>query len=173
MNYNGKMSYKDFVFPVNPRSVHISTGRKVAVSEVPSGNDVVSDLGNGAAVISGEGEFYGSSAAEVFAQLRRVMTSGGCGMLYIPSQKPICAVAKKLDFTADDTEGLIRYSFVFVESFEKAVPDTGRMMYGDGKSSLWDISYKTGIDIDPLVRMNVHIKRPDIPIKAWEKVYLC
>ena len=108
MKCDGKMSFKDYVFPVNPRTIRISSERKLASGRIPFGEDAVSDLGAAARIISGEGEFFGESCISDFEGLKRVMDQGGPGMLYIPSQSPICASAQLLEFDADDREGIIR-----------------------------------------------------------------
>ncbi len=173
MRCDGKMSYKDFIFPVNPRTITIRTDRHVALSAVPGGSDVVSDLGSGARIVSGEGEFFGEGAVQSFLRLRQVMNSGGGGMLYIPSQSPIFAVAKKLVFDAVDAEGVVHYSFEFVESFDKSRGGSAAALYGDGKKTLWDISYESRVNINVLVQKNRHIRRPDVPVMPWERVVLC
>lgn len=172
MNCDGKMSYKGFVFPVNPKNIRIRHDRKVSRGAVPYGSDAVSDMGAAARVISGEGEFFGENAVNDFMALKAAADSGGAGMLYIPSQKPICAVLSRLDMLCEDSEGIVKYSFTFVES-ESGSRGAAGVITGDGRSCLWDISYKYGADIDILIGLNPHIRRPDIPIMAWEKVRLC
>ena len=121
MRCDGKMSYKDFIFPVNPRTITIRTDRHVALSAVPGGSDVVSDLGSGARIVSGEGEFFGEGAVQSFLRLRQVMNSGGGGMLYIPSQSPIFAVAKSSGSgrLSPRLSALKRSSMAFFGSFLK------------------------------------------------------
>ena len=94
-------------------------------------------------------------------------------MLYIPSQSPIFAVAKKLVFDAVDAEGVVHYSFEFVESFDKSRGGSAAALYGDGKKTLWDISYESRVNINVLVQKNRHIRRPDVPVMPWERVVLC
>lgn len=173
MTTNGKMSYKDYIFPVNPSVIRISHSRKIAASKVPNGYDNVSDLGAGHRIISGEGEFYGKDCINDFIALKAVMDRGGGGMLYLPSQSPIYAMFEKLELIAGDIDGVIRYSFIFAESFENNHKEHFACCFGNNKDCLWDISYQYGIHIDVLTEFNQHIKRPDIPIRPWEKVKLC
>ena len=172
MKIDGKMSYKDFVFPVVPYVIRISDKRNISNRTVPYGGSVVEDLGNTARIISGEGEFYGENCVNDFMQLKSVMAKGGGGMLYIPSQSPIYAVFENLELICSDIEDVVRYSFRFVECFEN-INQTERCIHGDGKSCLWDISYRYGIDIDSLVLMNPHIRRPAIEIRCSERINLC
>lgn len=172
MKTDGKMSYKDFVFPVVPYAIRISEKRNISNRIVPYGGSVVEDLGKTARVISGEGEFYGENCIGDFIRLKSVMAKGGGGMLYIPSQSPVYAVFESLELICSDSEDVVRYSFRFTESFEKS-DCIERCIRGDGKSCLWDISYRYGIDIDSLVLMNPHIRRPDTEIKCSERINLC
>lgn len=173
MRTDGKMSYKDYVFPVNPSVIKISHRRKVSKASVPNGYDTVSDMGGSCRIITGEGEFFGNCCVDDFLALKAVMDKGGGGMLYIPSQSPIYAMLEELNLIAEDCEGVIRYNFKFVESFEEHHEERNLYCYGDRNQCLWDISYIYGIHIDILRELNPHIKRPDIPIYPWEKVRLC
>ncbi len=173
MRTDGKMSYKDYVFPVNPSVIKISHGRKIAKTNIPDGYDTVSDMGSSYRIISGEGEFFGEKCVDDFLALKAVMDKGGGGMLYLPSQKPVYAMFEELELIAEDCEGVIRYKFKFIESFEKHFSERYLYCYGNGCDCLWDISYKYGIHIDILTEFNPHIKRPDIPVLPWEKVKLC
>ena len=138
MRTDGKMSFRDFIFPVNPSVIKIEGRRNLCISPVP-----LFDAGKG-------------------------------GMLYIPSQRPIFACFSRLEMTAEDIGDVIGYSFEFREIPGGAsYPREQSAVYGDGKSSLWDISYRLGMHIDLLVSLNPHIKRPDIPVMSWEKVMLC
>ena len=173
MRTDGKMSFKDFIFPINPRIIRISHQRIAAKADVPYGKSVVEDLGSKGRIISGEGEFCGEGCIRDFLRLREVMDRGGSGILYLPSQSPIRAVFEMLELTAADAENVISYSFRFEECAENEVCQSEYIIDGDGISSLWDISYRYNIGIDRLAALNDHIRRPDIAVELWEKVKLC
>lgn len=173
MNTDGKMSYKDFIFPVNPRIIKISHARKINRHNIPFGNDTVSDMGGNSRIITGEGEFYGENCMNDIEKFRAVFESGGGGILYIPSQKPIYAVFASLDIPAQDIENVIKYSFEFIESFEKVSEVKNLSCIADGKSSLWDIAYKYGKYVEELAELNPWILRPDCIIERGSRVILC
>ncbi len=173
MRTDGKMSYKDYIFPINPSVIKIVHGRKIAAEDIPYGNDTVNDLGGKRRIITGEGEFCGDNCENDFLGLKKVMDEGGSGMLYIPSQKPVCAVAELLEMTASDTENLICYRFRFVECFENSSPRQDAYHFASEDECLWDIAYQYGISIDILTECNPHICRPDINLDAGERVNLC
>ena len=173
MNTDGKMSYRDFVFPVNPRVIHISRSKNIGVGITPYGKDSVKELGGGHRVVRGEGEFFGNNAVNDFLRLKRVFDESGGGVLYIPSQKPFYALAKSLELTASDIEGAVGYSFCFIESFENKAEEFPVLFIGNGKACLWNIAEMFGIAVELLITMNPQIKRPDIPVVAGERVRLC
>ena len=83
------------------------------------------------------------------------------------------AVFKELELMAEDIEGVIRYRFVFYESFDKRLPTKYIRCIADGKKSLWDIAYENGGDIETLMETNPDISRPDMPVPAGKEVALC
>ena len=173
MNCKGKMSFGNYVFPVNPYMIKISHNRTTAVQRTPKGNDVVSDMGVNCRIVSGEGELFGDDCHEKFLYLKSIFENGGTGVLYIPSQKPMYAVFKELELMAEDIEGVIRYRFVFYESFDKRLPTKYIRCIADGKKSLWDIAFENGCDIETLMETNPDISRPDMLVPAGKEVALC
>ena len=173
MTPDGKMSYKNFIFPVNPYVIHISHAKKSVEHKIPLARNIVCDLGENARIITGEGEFFGTNCMNDFDRLESIFHSKGGGMLYIPSQKPVYAVFDKLELIAQDTENAIKYTFRFIESFDKSKNDISETCISDGMKCLWDHSYEHGIDIETLVKANPDILRPDIPIPHGKAVKLC
>lgn len=173
MNTDGKMSYKDFIFPVNPSIIKISHTRKTNQQKIPYGNNIVSDMGKNCRVISGEGEFYGGDCIGTFLRLKEVFESGGGGMLYIPAEKPVYAVFNSLNVIAEDIQDVVKYSFEFTESFEKSADTEFLTCIADGKSSLWDIAYRYGRNVENLLKLNPSVRRPDFIIESGKRVILC
>ena len=173
MKTDGKMSYKNFIFPVNPYVIHISHVRKISEHKIPNAHNVLFDSGENARMITGEGEFFGTDCMNDFNRLEKIFHSGGGGMLYIPSQKPVYAVFDKLELIAQDTENVVKYTFRFIESFDKNKSDISETCISDGVKCLWDYAYEYGIDIETLVKANPDILRPDIAITHGKAVKLC
>ena len=173
MTPDGKMSYKNFIFPVNPYVIHISHAKKSVEHKIPLARNIVCDLGENARIITGEGEFFGTNCMNDFDRLESIFHSKGGGMLYIPSQKPVYAVFDKLELIAQDTENVVKYTFRFIESFDRNKNNVSETCISDGIKCLWDHSYEHGIDIETLVKANPDILRPDIPIPHGKAVKLC
>ena len=173
MKAKGRMSFKDYVFPINPSVIRITHKRQVAINKIPGGLSKVEDLGIKGRIISGEGEFFGSECEKHFEELKELFDRGGGGMLYIPSQKPIYAVFENLELIGKDIEGLIKYGFEFAESFDKEHRDECAECIGNGQNTLWDFAYEYNTDVGELLELNPDISRPDISVPRGKRVRLC
>ena len=172
MNCDGKMSFGDFIFPVNPYLIRITHKREVSEQHIPGGESVVSDMGRRAARISGEGELFGSGCAGDFARLKRLYERSAAEMLYLPSQRPVYAVFEKLELIGKDIGDVIRYSFSFAVIAD-APSFRRRAVISDGRKCLWDYAFENGLGTELLCELNPGVKRPDLAIPAGRRVALC
>lgn len=172
MNCDGKMSFGDFIFPVNPYLIRVTHKRSVAEQKIPMSGSIVSDMGKMSRRISGEGEFCGESCADDFERLKRLYESSSAEMLYVPSQRPLYAVFEKLELIGEDIEGVIRYGFSFIESSD-APEIRSKIKIADGRKCLWDYSFESGTDIAELIEHNPDVKRPDTPVPSGRRIRLC
>ena len=173
MNCKGKMSFGNFIFPVNPYLIRITQQRTVAEQKVPFGDNIISDMGQNSRRISGEGEFYGEDARQSFLRLKEVFEKSGCNVLYLPSQKPMYAAFASLELIGEDVGDVIRYRFSFVEHFGKKTAKKLTQKIADGKRCLWDYAYESNLPVETLLRLNPNVRRPDVPIAAGRKVFFC
>lgn len=171
MNSKGKMSFRDFIFPINPQIIRIRNENNLSSELTAGGGASISCNGEKPAVISGSGQFTGDDCVQTFERLRAEMNRGG--MLYIPAGKPVFAYLRALELICEDVEGAVRYSFEFVKGIADKCCGEKRVIYGDDESCLWDYSYRYDIPVTVLMRLNTHIRRPDIRIKRNERIYLC
>ena len=171
MNCDGMMSFGDFVFPLNPSIIRIHNENRISSALTSDGITDVSLIGAKPVVISGSGCFPGNNCVAVYEKLRAKL--GNAAVLYLPAQKPLFAVLKKLELVCDDTENAVSYSFEFVGCRKNKADGLRRVIFGDDESTLWDYSFRFGLNIDTLVRLNPHIRRPDLPVKGDERVNLC
>ena len=172
MNCDGKMSFGDFIFPVNPYLVRVIHKRRVAEQHIPGSKSLISDMGRTAERISGEGELFGKNCAEDFERLRQLYERSSPEMLYVPSQRPVYAVFEKLELIGEDKGEVIRYAFSFAVSRD-ASAGRERTRLSDGSKCLWELAWENGADIADLTELNPDIKRPDINIPAGRRINLC
>lgn len=125
-------------------------------------------------VISGEGELYGTGCLEQYIVLEQLYRSQKRGKLSLPHMRPIYAYLKELRLLSEPQENILRYRFVFVgaQSPRLRVPGTSYYYTVSQGESLWDISYRFGVGIDDLVRLNPQIPHID-SLDEEERVRLC
>lgn len=174
MRTTDKMSFGDFVFFQNPEKIEIVSKRKIAKKEIPNNCDTVWDFGYGGRSIKGKGEFFGSDCVEQFKYLHDVMKHGGVHALYIPGVGKINAVFNNLTMLGEDHENAVSYSFVFTEvcSRKALFDDTVKEISAQDGECLWDIAFRTGIEVEKLLQANPNIRRADTELTENERIYL-
>lgn len=173
MTTDGKMSYKNFIFPNNPAVIKISHSKNIAKINIPCDSQQIQEMGSQNRVITGEGEFFGSHSCQTFEKLREIFEEGSEGILYLPSQEPICAIFESLILIGEDIQDIIKYQFKFIETSKQIYQTEKHFIYADGNKCLWDYSYLHGISIEKLLKFNPDLIRPDRNIPFGKKVYLC
>jgi hypothetical protein len=166
------MRFMGYEWHHNPREITFECEKTINENLVPMSDSEIQDTGRKNMLIKGVGELYGSDCLEQFEALLSLFKKGGTGVLSVEELEPVFAVFESVKLLGTPREDVLTYSFVFREVMsekEKAVPC--RHIAGNGET-LWDISYKYGIVIDELVRLNPQVRRPDI-LTEGEEVRLC
>ena len=107
----------------------------------------------------------------ILGEIRRLFREGGSGVLTIAGMPSVYAEFESLKLVGKPRPDVLTYSFAFRELMEER-DDKRREIIAAENENLWDISYRFGIGIDTLVRLNPQVKRPDI-LTAGEVVRLC
>ena len=170
MSMQGNVKFRDFVFPVDPEFIKISSGRDVLTEKGAFSQIIINDCGENPLIISGEGEFFGENCTSDFDELKSRTDSPG--VLIIPSQSPIYAYPEKLELIFSDTPDVVRYRFSFIGRELSDLQNKGSVVYSSGTVCLWDIAEKYKTDIDLLINANPHIIRPDRIIPKYERINL-
>lgn len=180
------MRYKTFVWPHNPRTYTITYARDTAVHKVPMGVYTMQDLGRNCRVLSGEGEFYGRDAYDIFKMLATVFYSEGPGTLIHPVWQTSTAYFTALSLRQEPREDYVAYAFTFQEGYsgyagmtlmtqpEPTAPTTsqsGAVQYytvvsGD---TLWAIANRYNLTLQALLALNPGISNPNL-ITVGQKV---
>ena len=111
-----RFRYKGVEFPLNPKSLTVRRERRLIRFSSPLAGNVIQDLGLAPAAISGEGELYGSHAAEDCRRLTGLLSGGGPGLLQLPGYPPLYAYFSSFSSTQAAGLPLIRYQFTFLEA---------------------------------------------------------
>lgn len=123
------MQFKSYVWPYNPQRIEITLGRDLRTRQARGFGTLISDWGQTAARIEGEGEFFGAECREQFESLRRVFTEEGSGKLIIPSFRPVYAYFESLKLLGEGPMRTLRYGFVFSEDMERKISGGGAFSY--------------------------------------------
>ena len=170
------MRYKSFVWPNNPRTYTLSCKRQTVTHKVPMGGFVVQDLGVYAAVMQGQGEFYGEGAYEKFQELLQVFQMGGAGLLVHPVWQAGSAYFTDLRLTQEPREDYVAYSFEFCDAGEQtsAPKQIGTAAGENGAAkaartvtvrtgdTLWALCRTYGLTMRQMLAYNPQIRDPDL-----------
>ena len=166
------MKFGEYVWHHNPQNISFECDRSVAEMKSPFGESSVQDMGRKNMKISGSGQLYGEDCAEQFERLFEVFRNSGKEVLSVPNLPSIYAVFEKLEIRGEPKPNVLEYSFVFREVMEKKQQDKIDVYTAENGECLWDVSYKFGVPIDTLVKLNPSVKRPDISL-GGKAVKLC
>lgn len=166
------MRFKGVQWHHNPKELVFECDKTVKELNSPNGTTYIQNMGRKNMVISGTGELYGTDCLEQLDRLLSLFREGGQGVLAIPKITPVYAVFESLKIKGEPKPDVLEYSFVFREVMEKKKQDKIDVYTVENGECLWDVSYKFGVAIDTLVKLNPSVKRPDIPLDG-KAVKLC
>ena len=109
------MRYKDFIWPHNPESYHISFARNMAVSTVPYSAEYLQGLAMAHRTMSGQGAFYGKDAYDTFKALATVFYENTPGQLIHPVWRSARAWFVALSLSQEPQASFVSYTFTFWE----------------------------------------------------------
>jgi hypothetical protein len=156
------MRFRGVKWRHNPRELIFSCGKYVSETGFPNGLSHLESPGRKNLRIKGVGELYGDDCIEQFERLFRLFKSGGSGVLSIAGLSPVYAVFESLKVVGKPVNDVLVYEFGFAEVMEeKAGVKPVEYAAGEGET-LWDASYKFGIAVETLLRLNPSVKRADI-----------
>lgn len=150
-----KMRYKNFVFNVNPSDIKLSFKKNIAKADVMCSNQVCSEVGENAAVISGKGCFIGDDAEKKAFELMRIYNKQGADFLFTPYSSPVLAIFSCLDLSYSSDSRRVEYSFEFTEQGKrKAQSFEFGYTYAEEGENLFDIADRAQISVDKIVELN-------------------
>jgi len=143
----------------------------ISETALAESSSAVENISRNAAVIKGEGEFYGESAAEKAAALEALYKSSEPGWLFLPDGGCYDAYFKDLTVKTDAKRSCIFYSFSFIEncSGKKAEYDF-EVTYAQQGENMFDIAFRCKTAVETLMRLNDY-KNP-FAVCAGDRVVL-
>ena len=169
------MSFDGFTWEFNSKYLTFSHSSSVNSTHYPYGGSKLQDFGKQNCIIGGRGYFVGGNCTDMYNKLRNKFYMSKTGVLTLPGFPPIKAFFNKLILNGEPKPDILEYEFEFIEVDDEylEVASLNSSPTTDGKNirkiipngeTLWDLSYKYGINVDKLIAVNPQIKRPDIPI---------
>lgn len=161
----GKMKYKNYEWPNNPKNITVEQEKNLKEINIPFVGSCLQEFGDEKRVAKGEGEFFGENAIGNFNELYSVYRDHGSGILDIPGVSAFNATFKSLKMIYDPTPNYVAYRFEFWEdgigkaggSISEA-PDFHIVAEGE---TLFDIANTYKTTVGDLMKLNPEIKRPD------------
>ncbi len=168
-----QMSYKDYVWPLNPEKLQIEHARNIRKIPIPFSGSVLQDLGCEQRVVTGKGEFIGSTCIAEFNRLAAVFSKEGSGTLRLPGTVPFPAIFFSLKMVGEAKPDCVFYEFTFLE--ESGSAENGAMNGGsylcEGGESLWTLANLYHTTVDTLKSLNPLIEWPNC-LETGQKVVL-
>lgn len=169
------MSFDGFTWEFNSKYLTFSHNSNINISYYPYGGSMLQHFGKQNCVITGSGFFAGDNCIDMYSGLRDKFNSGKIGVLTLPGFPPVTAFFNKLVLKGEPKPDILEYEFEFIEVSDEYLEISSLNEAGETDTknirrvvpngdTLWDLSYKYGINVDKLVALNPHVRRPDIPI---------
>lgn len=167
------MRFKDYEWRYNPEKISFECDKNIKELNSPKSTAYIQNLGRKNRLIKGSGQLCGEDCHEQFAKLWELFEQGGVGVLALPFIKPVYAEFESLTVLGEPVPDMLTYSFVFREAmeYEKEIEIT---QYSVSKGeTLWDVAYKSKVEIEKLLALNSWIKQADQSLKKGEVIKLC
>ena len=168
-----KIRFKGYEWEHNPETLKVVNDNNIREQDLPLGSSISRYYSAKCRKVSGKGKLVGNECLVKFNELVKLQGQSESGILTLPSTKPFYAYFKKLELLCEPSPNVITYSFEFIEDCEKNHTDKEPYFHTVmGDETLWDISYKYGVNIETLVSLNPEIKRVD-ELSEGLKVKIC
>lgn len=169
------MKFKSFQWPHNPAKLNVANERDIRELRMPFSGGALQDYGSKKRVVTGEGEFNGSSCLADYQQLSALFSAGSTGLLSLPGMEPFMATLFSLELIGKAQPNSIAYRFVFWEDQSAKtdlVPSTQHACHICTKDeNLWSIAALNGTTVEKLAQLNPQIKWPN-QLEEGEQVVL-
>ena len=166
-----KMKFKDFEFPSNPAVIKTKLSANVRENPLFQSDSAVYHISRNAAVISGEGSFWGEERFTASVLLKRLQSSSSSGWLFLPDGSCFNAFFTSLTIEEDAKKGCVSYSFSFTENCAHVQEeyDFGFTLARENEN-MFDIAYRCDVPVETLMRLN-DFKTP-FSVKEGDRVTL-
>ena len=157
----------------NPKSLEISSEKKVVKLKIPYADDMIQNFGEKPDKIKGVGELYGDDCLLQYEELKKIYEKGECGILCLPKLEPLYACFESLSLVATNKKDVLTYSFTFSKlSKQKKLDYRYDFVTAKSGQTLFDIANECDKNVDELVALNPQIMFIN-DLKEGERVRVC
>ena len=157
----------------NPKSLEISSGKKVVQLQLPYADDVVKSFGEKPVKIKGVAELYGEDCLLQYEKLKKIYEKGECSVLCLPKLPPLYACFESLTLVATSKKDVLTYSFAFTEyNKERKIEYVDEYVTAKEGQTLFHIANECDVNVEKLVELNPQIMFIN-DLKAGERVRVC
>ncbi len=158
----------------NPKTLKITRSKKINSVGLVGGTVKLSNVCDNISKISGTGEIYGDDCFLSYDRLLRMCFKNKADILAVPELGAFKAVLEDIAILAEPRENFLSVSFTFRavsagREPEKILPE--KYYTAAEGESLWDVSYKFGVTVESLVKLNPQIRKI-LDLKEGEEVRL-
>lgn len=157
----------------NPKELTVKRNKNVPQRRLLSGRNESGFALCAGDTISGKGELFGENCASDLDLLESIREKNQPAPLVVPCFGAFMAVLTELSLEAQPRGNYAAVSFVFTAVQPESRPEirTDQYFTVNGVSTLWDVAYQFGADINKLVELNPHIRKIMI-LEEGERVRL-
>lgn len=166
-----KMKFREFEFPLNPAVIEVKYSKNISKTPLFGSDSATEGVSRNAAVICGEGSFFGEGAFALAAELERLNKSEADGWLFLPDGGCFKAFFEELTVRSDAKKNEVFYTFKFVESCahkkQELLLDFTTVRDGE---NLFDVAHRTRVPLERIMDLN-SFKSP-FDVSAGDKAVL-
>lgn len=169
------MRFGGFLLDHNPKTLKVKQKKTLEKQKTSIGESRAVSVKNSDAVIMGTAELYGENRFKDYAELLYLKFQNKPQILAVPGVGAFTAVLTELSFLAEPKCGVISIEF----RFDTVCAETDCTEISKEKSTkvrsnecLWDISYRCGVPIEQLVKLNPKISCV-FDLNEGDEIILC
>ena len=161
-----KLRFATFTWPNNPTNMTLKCTKNLKDFFVPNNGTNLQNYGQSARILSGEGEFFSTSAFVSYFKLFNLFKDNTPKELYIPGFVTYSAYFSEFTLLGEPGPESIKYSFTFVEDIfteiEHSGPNSDTASTFNG-TTIWAISNAYNIAVETLIELNPSITDAVLP----------
>ncbi len=156
-----KLIFGSFTWPNNPTKMTFKCTKNLKDFFIPNKGDQLQSFGQNARILTGEGEFFGTTAFVSYFRIYSLFEAGIPKDLFVPGFANYMAYLTEFNLVGEPGPETVKYTFTFIEDvFSPSTPyyppvSTVTAQQGD---TLWSISNAYGVSVYDLVKLNPTIK---------------